>query len=286
MVVNSKRAFTLIELLVVVAIIALLAAILFPVFARAREKARQASCTSNLKQLGLGFIQYEQDYDEMTPPVMSGACVANPIFGSFTNNNDNAGGNCTGATPHAVGWADVIYPYVKSMGVYYCPDLNFQTNTSYGMNGFFGQPKDYTWGGFCGWTNISGSQQRWAGNCGTLISVVKRPSEIILLSEYGNQVSNGSFAYLRNYGNAIPIPGDMNEDWSSQSGDYFINNCGANCASTSNHTGMSNFLFTDGHVKSEPTGGVPTGVMTIDTEWLARGYPTDPILDTNWHPGV
>lgn len=61
---SDRRAFTLIELLVVIAIIAILAAILFPVFARAREKARQASCSSNLKQLGLAFIQYTQDYDE------------------------------------------------------------------------------------------------------------------------------------------------------------------------------------------------------------------------------
>ena len=58
-----KRGFTLIELLVVIAIIAILAAILFPVFARAREKARQASCASNLKQYGLAFLMYAQDYD-------------------------------------------------------------------------------------------------------------------------------------------------------------------------------------------------------------------------------
>ncbi|MFO8079838.1 MAG: prepilin-type N-terminal cleavage/methylation domain-containing protein, partial [Armatimonadota bacterium] len=61
---THRRGFTLIELLVVIAIIAILAAILFPVFARAREKARQTSCLSNLKQLGLGMQMYAQDYDE------------------------------------------------------------------------------------------------------------------------------------------------------------------------------------------------------------------------------
>lgn len=66
--VRAERAFTLIELLVVIAIIAILAAILFPVFAQAREKARQASCISNLKQVGLGMLMYIQDYDEMMVP--------------------------------------------------------------------------------------------------------------------------------------------------------------------------------------------------------------------------
>jgi len=66
---QHRKAFTLIELLVVIAIISILAAILFPVFARARESARRASCTSNLKQIALGMMMYSQDYDETLPSI-------------------------------------------------------------------------------------------------------------------------------------------------------------------------------------------------------------------------
>jgi len=98
-----QGAFTLIELLVVIAIIAILAAILFPVFARARENARRTSCQSNLKQLGLGIIQYAQDYDERLP-------------GMNSSGNNRWGVNWAG-----VGWAGQIFPYVKSGQVYKCP---------------------------------------------------------------------------------------------------------------------------------------------------------------------
>src|ERR1041385_3748666 len=74
----NKRGFTLIELLVVIAIIAILAAILFPVFAQAREKARQTSCLSNEKQLGLAVMQYLQDYDELLPTGTAEYCWQDP----------------------------------------------------------------------------------------------------------------------------------------------------------------------------------------------------------------
>jgi prepilin-type N-terminal cleavage/methylation domain-containing protein/prepilin-type processing-associated H-X9-DG protein len=116
---SRRPGFTLIELLVVIAIIAILASILFPVFAKAREKARQASCQSNEKQLGLGFLQYVQDYDETYP---LGNTSVFPVPGYY-------GGQGTG-------WANEIYTYVKSTGVYKCPDDTVTgAAVSYAYNG-------------------------------------------------------------------------------------------------------------------------------------------------------
>jgi len=96
-----RRGFTLIELLVVIAIIAILAAILFPVFARAREKARQASCLSNLKQLGLGLMMYAQDYDERLPATHQWVTQGNP-WPLFS-------------------WRAAMLPYVKNSQIHQCP---------------------------------------------------------------------------------------------------------------------------------------------------------------------
>jgi prepilin-type N-terminal cleavage/methylation domain-containing protein/prepilin-type processing-associated H-X9-DG protein len=103
-----KKGFTLIELLVVIAIIAILAAILFPVFATAREKARQTSCASNEKQIGLGIMQYVQDNDEVWPAV----------YRQYVSS--------TGTM-----WPVAIYPYVKSTGVFVCPSNTTNTYDIY-----------------------------------------------------------------------------------------------------------------------------------------------------------
>ncbi|HEY3298299.1 MAG TPA: DUF1559 domain-containing protein, partial [Armatimonadota bacterium] len=102
---KSRTGFTLIELLVVIAIIAILAAILFPVFAKAREKARSATCLSNLKQMGLGFAQYMSDYDQTYPPAKFDSGVVSP--NSYYD--------------FSIWWYQLLDPYVKSKKIYQCP---------------------------------------------------------------------------------------------------------------------------------------------------------------------
>src|SRR5262249_17005376 len=107
---EGNRGFTLIELLVVIAIIAILAAILFPVFAKAGEKARQSSCLSNVKQLNLGMQMYAQDYDERFP-----------VWAWWASYSPG------GAVPARINhfeslWVNAIYPYVKNNQIYECPD--------------------------------------------------------------------------------------------------------------------------------------------------------------------
>jgi prepilin-type N-terminal cleavage/methylation domain-containing protein len=109
------RAFTLIELLVVIAIIAILAAILFPVFASAREKARQIACTSNLKQLALAFLQYQQDNDEASPIGFNGAEMYGPATAPIYNTTIQPIRQPTGI-------AAQLQPYVKEWDVFTCPD--------------------------------------------------------------------------------------------------------------------------------------------------------------------
>ncbi|MDX1934794.1 MAG: DUF1559 domain-containing protein [Capsulimonadales bacterium] len=96
---NRRGGFTLIELLVVIAIIAILAAILFPVFAQAREKARQATCTSNLKQWALAYMMYVQDYDERF----------------FSYNHRAFVRNAAGQTVQTSGWIALLQPYVEKL---------------------------------------------------------------------------------------------------------------------------------------------------------------------------
>jgi len=166
---HTRKGFTLIELLVVIAIIAILAAVLFPVFAKAREKARQTSCINNCKQLGLAFMQYVQDNDEKFPSTIN--------WGSD--------------------WAYNIYPYVKSAGVYKCPDDSLSRNAAEinsGENPANCQPVSYCWNSYVGLTGLwtGGAVSAWSQKTpGAKFSLLKAPSTTVLLYEGDSAVTSG-----------------------------------------------------------------------------------------------
>ncbi len=108
---HPRSGFTLIELLVVMAIIAILAAILLPVFAAAREMARGATCKSNLKQIGAAMAMYAQDYDETTVPLLTYAGPALPTGQTLSSR----------CPRYAHAWHHNLHPYVKNFGVFNCP---------------------------------------------------------------------------------------------------------------------------------------------------------------------
>jgi prepilin-type N-terminal cleavage/methylation domain-containing protein/prepilin-type processing-associated H-X9-DG protein len=130
--VAQQNGFTLIELLVVVAIIGILAAILFPVFSRARENARRSSCQSNLKQIGLAFSQYTQDYDERYP--LNFFC-------------DPPDASCGAPSTMPVLWLYALYPYSKNTQIYSCPDApgNTQQRTDASGHWIYNSASSYGW---------------------------------------------------------------------------------------------------------------------------------------------
>jgi prepilin-type N-terminal cleavage/methylation domain-containing protein/prepilin-type processing-associated H-X9-DG protein len=208
-----KGAFTLIELLIVIAIIAILAAILFPVFGRARENARRSSCQSNLKQIGLGMLQYSQDYDEQIVP----ALVDNyPGIGQAS-------------------WAYVVQPYVKSVQLFRCPsNTTGATDFMQGTNNTI--PVSYACNaGNDGGPNHGGSSDGTNGarpfphvpHNGRIVAEVDSPSTTLAVGE----------SQFQNTARLDNAQWDIYENGSSRN-------------KLTNHLGMSNWLFLDGHVKS------------------------------------
>jgi prepilin-type N-terminal cleavage/methylation domain-containing protein/prepilin-type processing-associated H-X9-DG protein len=270
---SKALGFTLVELLVVIAIIAILSAILFPVFAAAREKARQASCASNEKQLGIAFTQYAQDYDEYFP------------MGYDTN--PCGSDNCWYP---GRGWGGMVYSYVKSLKVYECPD---DTNKglfffSYGYN-----------------TNVAGV---WPSPVQTVtaanLSRLTAPSNSVLLFEIGQAFSTGvnsdgspNDTYESPTGDGVLYDGLMynTNEWYETG----VLNSPANIGqpvpgniikqSYGLHSLGSNFLMIDGHVKWLMPGQVSAGhsaatsssVATADVANGTQAGATEVTFSTN-----
>jgi len=234
-------------LLVVIAIIAILAAILFPVFARARENARRASCQSNLKQIGLGIMQYTQDYDESVPrSVLEDFPDAGAVPCSVALSP--TGGWCTTGRLAST-WMDFIYPYTKSTQIYMCPSGPNFTGSMCGYPAT--DPKNafgYTYNGNIlpavafyqqggGGSTLNNSTcaygaPTWiASNYNVKIAKISSPAEVILLADRG---------IFGRAGIIDGVVGEMNHDPSVAGGSN----------PTWRHLDTSNFLFADGHVKA------------------------------------
>ena len=256
---HRRNAFTLIELLVVIAIIAILAAILFPVFSTARDKARQTACLNNEKQIGIGFLQYVQDYDENYP-----------IGNGYTN---QACGNSPYVNCVGTGWAGPLYPYVKSAGIYACPSEISSASASWaGSQGY--SMCSYGYNG-----NLAGLS---AAKCDAVTMTV-------MMFEVAGTMSNmatmgelysagGNFASLGVYGWETVNGGSYGSDSQVAAP---VGNIGGLCIYSTvapRHATASNFLLADGHVKWIPgpkvSAGATASSATADATFAYTGSPT------------
>ena len=213
--------FTLIELLVVIAIIAILAAILFPVFARARAKARQASCQSNLKQIGLAFAMYAGDHDDLYPDTLMGR-----------DTNDSS---------RYAPWNRCIEPYVKNAEIFRCPSCSY--NSGWGTGGYGAVREMLGYAGGLGYnaTDWAGYPNPDRSGYGQKRDDMTKPAENILVCDATNFTCQVSY-WERTDNSGHPtaaIAAKYNHAY------YVVD---------SRHNYTANALFADGHVKSLPRG--------------------------------
>jgi prepilin-type N-terminal cleavage/methylation domain-containing protein/prepilin-type processing-associated H-X9-DG protein len=207
------RGFTLIELLVVIAIIAILAAILFPVFAKAREKARSASCLSNVKQIALAILQYSQDYDERLPMLYD----TNPAGRS--------------------GLIQTTQPYTKNYQIHNCPSADILSNTSYLGNFSYGYSVRLMGGNY----GIAMGLISRPAECVMLADVCADPNAP------GNLLTPAYGAMQMDYdGSNCKICGLKHNSYFTNHGSY--QRPGFNIIER--HSGTANVAFCDGHVKA------------------------------------
>ena len=220
---HTRSAFTLIELLVVIAIIAILAAILFPVFARARENARRSSCQSNLKQIGLGILQYTQDYDETLPRAYyrASTVVTDPK------------------------WMDVVQPYVKSTQLFTCPS-DSGANSEYVFPDSARTARRY---GSYGYINgyFSDNARTTVGENNVSLSRLEQPTETIMVTDCIGGTGNADIGWADIASQPTARPNENPPSFGTTTNTRLV---------PARHLDTINTLFADGHVKSLNLGTI------------------------------